>query len=75
MEKQVTRLEQERDEWEKKYEVRFSISVSVDLFLFVFSPHSIMNADDDDDDFQEMNEKYKASKLELDSLVQSMEGL
>jgi tropomyosin len=42
-ERQVQRVEQERDQWEKKYE--------------------------------EMQEKYRVSKAELDELVSNMEGL
>ena len=72
LEKQVTRLEEERDNWEKKYEVRFCPSYEVDwIGPFVacrYSSDPILSK-------QEMSEKYKASKAELEQLVGDMEGL
>lgn len=66
-ERHVQRLEQERDQWEKKYEVR-------PCFYNLWTGHrawmnslTIL--------LQEMQEKYKKSQAELDELVQNMEGL
>ncbi|KAI8985554.1 tropomyosin like-domain-containing protein [Trametes punicea] len=78
-ERQVTRLEQERDQWEKKYEVRevwmshVPILPSLATLLrpsmagrLIVSLLSLQ---------QEAQEKYRESKRELDELVASMEGL
>lgn len=61
-ERQVQRLEQERDQWEKKYEVRSCRDCVCHFTDFCLR-------------LQEAVEKYRASKLELDELVSSMEGM
>lgn len=81
-ERQVTRLEQERDQWEKKYEVRDTPKLSA---VSPFHPlHSYRDCTITNHDvlttimfarLQEAQEKYRASKAELDELVSSMEGL
>ena len=60
-ERQVQSLEQERDNWEKKYEVRQTNQQMTPLL------HSVC--------LQEVLGKYQDSKKELDELVASMEGL
>jgi len=62
-ERQVQRVEQERDTWEKKYEVRAEHGRS--RMLSRFSLRIL----------QEAQAKYRESKAELDELVQNMEGL
>jgi tropomyosin len=59
-ERQVQRAEQERDMWEKKYEVRRN----------VFSRAEMMTAATKD-----AQAKARESKAELDELVATMEGL
>ena len=59
-ERQVHTLEQERDTWEKKYEVRKIDHLS-------FPSHTTC--------LQDTLAKYQESKKELDELVASMEGL
>ncbi len=81
-ERQVTRLEQERDQWEKKYEVRDTpLRSAASLF---HPPLSYRDGKITNHDvlttiafvrLQEAQEKYRASKAELDELVSSMEGL
>ena len=67
-ERQVSRIEQERDDWERKHGVSKlfsskwrSRSSSMDLHLTC--------------DFQEAVEKYQQSKRELDEVVAQMESL
>lgn len=59
-ERQVQRAEQERDQWEKKYEVR----------IYSFGYRSCPQLS-----YQEAQEKYSKTRSELDDLVQQMEGL
>ena len=61
-ERQVQRVEQERDSWEKKYEVRL-------LFFFYRTHFNICCG------LQDAQEKYKKSQAELQELVVTMEGL
>ena len=82
-ERQVTRLEQERDQWEKKYEVRSRLHrVHPVPALAATSPLIIIIAFWYDQRAtnapflpQEAQEKYRESKRELDELVATMEGL
>lgn len=60
-ERQVQRLESERDDWEKKYEVRISL---------VYLPQKSNR-----NNLQESEAKYRESKKELDELVLSMENM
>ena len=57
-ERQVQRIEQERDQWEKKYEVIFLGSCTSRRLIDVSS--------------QESEDKLKQSKKELNELVESM---
>lgn len=66
-ERQVTRLEQERDQWEKKYEVH--------PILLIALPACFPSPPDRNSRLQDAQEKYRESKRELDELVSSMEGL
>ncbi|THH12275.1 hypothetical protein EW146_g7773 [Bondarzewia mesenterica] len=59
LERQLLRVEQERDEWERKYEV-----IRRSIYPLLGSSCSI-----------EAQEKYRASKAELDELVKSMESI
>ena len=43
-ERQVTRLEQERDQWEKKYEVRSKLRIPFVLAPGVISPLAVMSS-------------------------------
>ncbi|KAJ2968525.1 hypothetical protein NUW54_g13190 [Trametes sanguinea] len=65
-ERQVTRLEQERDQWEKKYESGDAIACPSGSLIA--DCHLVSS-------YQEAQEKYRQSKAELDELVASMEGL
>jgi tropomyosin, fungi type len=62
-ERQVQRVEQERDMWEKKYEVRPEHGQSHMVMRFSLRI------------LQDAQAKYRESKAELDELVQNMEGL
>lgn len=62
-ERQVQRLESERDDWEKKYEVRISL-------VYIYSPQNSNR-----NNLQESEAKYRESKKELDELVLSMENM
>jgi tropomyosin len=59
-ERQVQRAEQERDAWEKKYEVR----------LFTIN-HTVASLTP----FQESEAKYKKSQQDLEELEKSMQDL
>lgn len=58
-ERQVSRVEQERDQWEKKYEVCFRSNKNLSLLTSL----------------QDANGKYQKTQKELDELVRSMEGI
>ena len=60
-ERQVQRVEQERDQWERKYEVR-------ELTPRHYR-HNVLRS------MQEADARYRQSKAELDELVSNMEGL
>ena len=60
-ERHAQTVEHERDQWEQKYEVSL-LNLLVSWVIHHDYP-------------QEMSEKYKASKKELDDLVKDMEGL
>ena len=62
-ERQVTRVEQERDEWERKH------GVSARHFEVTLGDSTDLNP------AQEAVEKYQQSKRELDEVVQQMESL
>jgi tropomyosin len=59
-ERQVQRAEQERDAWEKKYEVRF---FTINHTIASLTP------------FQDSEAKYKKSQKELEELEASMQDL
>ena len=61
-ERQVQRLEQERDQWEKKYEVRKGLAPK-----FLHNAHVQVP--------QEAEAKFRESKKELDELIQQMDSL
>ena len=63
-ERQVQRVEQERDDWTKRYEVCATIISPPRGHLADCLPRA-----------QDMDTKYRASKAELDELVANMEGL
>ena len=78
-ERQVTRLEQERDQWEKKYEVCNIILYAYITFYVHIGWHTrptptlpLANAYSR---LQEANDKYRESKRELDELVANMQHL
>jgi len=62
-ERQVQRAEQERDQWEQKYEV------------IVARPMLVLSHSFSCLSFQEMQVKYRGAQGELDELVKSMEGI
>ncbi len=64
-ERQLQRVEQERDQWEKKYEVR----ATADWRGIRYHHTDCVSR------AQEMEAKYRKSKAELDELVANMEGL
>ena len=67
-ERQVQRVEAERDQWEKKYEVCLAHSTTLPR-SYSSSIHDIISHT------QDAQAKYRQSKAELDELVQNMEGL
>jgi tropomyosin len=73
-ERQVSRVEQERDEWERKHGVSYGVPFGLPELAqqnWTLCRPSTKSADS----HQEAVEKYQQSKRELDEVVAQMESL